>query len=207
MKWSHIFSAWLFIMTRRQKELFPDFSDGKRYVIEYPEFVQEWHPTKNGQRLPEDFLHSSNKKVWWICSAGHEYQSLVFNRTIHGKGCAYCSGQKFSAENSLSARYPEVAELWSPENKGSADKVLAKSGKTYLWQCDQGHGWEDRPHNLVKKKSTCPECQYEERDNGMRKAIAEHNVATECPELANEWHQRNGQPPSFYMPKSNDKVW
>ena len=53
-------------MSRRQKDLFPDLPDGKKYVSDYPELVSEWHPTKNEQKLPEDFLYGSNKKVWWV---------------------------------------------------------------------------------------------------------------------------------------------
>ena len=194
-------------MTKRQHELFPEIPSEKKYLSDYPELFAEWHPTKNGKNLPEDFLHGSNKKVWWLCKNGHEYQSLVFNRTIHGKGCAYCSGQKVSAENNLLARYPEVAKLWSPKNKIRSDQVLAKSGKPYLWQCEEGHEWKDRPHSLVKKKFPCPECQHEERFYGLRKATPEYNLATEFPEIANDWHKRNSQPASFYMRKSNDKVW
>ena len=194
-------------MSRRQTDLFPELPDGKKYVSDYPDLAAEWHPTKNGEKLPEDFLHGSNKKVWWVCEHGHEYQSMVFNRTMHGKGCAYCSGQKVSKENNLSALYPEVAKLWSPKNSVTANKVLARSAKTFLWQCEEGHEWEDRPHNLVKKKFPCPQCHYDERGYGLRKATPDYNLASEFPHVAEEWHHYNSQPASFYMPKSNDKVW
>ena len=51
-------------MSRRQTDLFPELPDGKKYVSDYPDLAAEWHPTKNGEKLPEDFLHGSNKKVW-----------------------------------------------------------------------------------------------------------------------------------------------
>jgi len=33
-------------MSRRQKDLFPDLPDGKKYVSDIPELMAEWHPTK-----------------------------------------------------------------------------------------------------------------------------------------------------------------
>ncbi|WP_370037233.1 zinc-ribbon domain-containing protein [Nocardioides sp.] len=32
----------------------------------------------------------SNRKAWWRCSAGHEWESTVNNRT-HGQGCPECA--------------------------------------------------------------------------------------------------------------------
>ena len=34
-------------MSRRQKDLFPELPDGKKYVSDIPELVAEWHPIKN----------------------------------------------------------------------------------------------------------------------------------------------------------------
>ena len=43
-------------MTKRQSELFPELPSDKKYVSDYPALVAEWHPTKNGNLLPEDIL-------------------------------------------------------------------------------------------------------------------------------------------------------
>jgi len=77
-------------MTRRQKDLFPELSDGKKYVSDIPELMAEWHPTKNDDLMPEDVTHGSNKVAWWLCSEGHEcVQPLIyvpfFNR-VSGAG-------------------------------------------------------------------------------------------------------------------------
>ena len=194
-------------MTKRQATLFPEMQPTKTYVADIPELLAEWHPTKNKALIPEDTLHGSNKRVWWQCTKGHEWQSAVFNRAIHGKGCPYCAGRKVSSENNLAANYPEVAKYWSLKNELRADQVVAKSGKLYLWQCDNGHEYKASPHNLVKQKFLCPHCKHEDRGDGMRKATSELNLTTEHPDLAAEWHQRNKKPATYYMPKSNDKVW
>ena len=43
--------------------------------VTHPELVPEWHPTKNGALLPEQFTFGSNKKVWWQCKNGHEWEA------------------------------------------------------------------------------------------------------------------------------------
>ena len=43
----------------------------------------------NKDLKPEDVTKSSGKKVWWLCSKGHEWLAFVFNRT-KGQGCPHC---------------------------------------------------------------------------------------------------------------------
>ena len=59
----------------------------------YPEVAAQWHPTKNGDKKPEDFTPGSGKKAWWECGRGHEWEATINNRT-KGNGCPYCSGRK-----------------------------------------------------------------------------------------------------------------
>jgi len=71
-------------MTKRQSELFPELPSDKKYVSDYPELVAEWHPTKNGNLLPDGFHVGSHEKVWWKCSKGHEWQTELRLRTRRG---------------------------------------------------------------------------------------------------------------------------
>ena len=59
-------------MSRRQKDLFPELPVGKKYVSDIPELAAEWHPTKNGELVPEDISYGSGRKLWWRCAEGHE---------------------------------------------------------------------------------------------------------------------------------------
>ena len=54
-----------------------------------PKLAQEWHPTKNGDLKPTDVMSGSNKKVWWICKEGHEWQAVISSRNA-GRGCLIC---------------------------------------------------------------------------------------------------------------------
>jgi len=194
-------------MTKRQQELFSGLPSKQKYVSDYPDLFAEWHPTKNGRKVPEDFTHGSNKKVWWKCTEGHEWNASIVNRS-KGRGCPYCANKLVCSDNNLEVLYPEVAKYWSVKNKVHSSEVLPKSGKRYIWECLNGHSWEDTPHNLVNKKFPCPKCQYAERGDGLRKAKPSFNLATEHPKLCQQWdHKKNEKQPSFYMPKSNDKVW
>lgn len=55
----------------------------------FPQLAKEWHPIKNRSQKPSDFTIKSNKKVWWQCEKGHEWSSIVANRT-KGTGCPEC---------------------------------------------------------------------------------------------------------------------
>ena len=57
--------------------------------------AKEWHPTKNGALTPQDVTPGSRKRVWWRCSAGHEWQAVIYSRTgSQHCGCPVCSGKR-----------------------------------------------------------------------------------------------------------------
>ena len=68
-------------MSRRQKDLFPDLPDGKKYVSDIPELMAEWHPTKNEGLVPEDNSFGSGITIWWQCSSGYEWSGTANTRT------------------------------------------------------------------------------------------------------------------------------
>lgn len=55
----------------------------------YPEIAKEWDYNKNGNLKPENIAPKSSKKVWWICSKGHEWQTTPSHRS-RGQGCPIC---------------------------------------------------------------------------------------------------------------------
>jgi hypothetical protein len=65
-----------------------------------PKLSQEWHPTKNGNLTPMDITLGNNKKVWWQCKKGHEWQAIVRSR-VKGAGCPFCVGLFASEEKNL----------------------------------------------------------------------------------------------------------
>ena len=60
-------------------------------VTRAPDLAEEWNYEKNSVN-PTEVTVYSNKKVWWKCKKGHEWQSMVNNRTA-GNGCPICSSE------------------------------------------------------------------------------------------------------------------
>lgn len=59
----------------------------------YPDVASEWHPTKN-ELLPTEVAAKSNKKVWWCCVRGHEWEAKINNRTSNKQGCPMCAKER-----------------------------------------------------------------------------------------------------------------
>ena len=127
-----------------------------------PEIAKEWHPTKNGDLKPTDVVSGSGKKVWWLCSNGHTFQTIVKERTSsHGRGCPYCAGQKaIQGVNDLLTLNPSLASEWHPTKNGDLkpSDVMPMSNKSVWWLCKYHHEWKA----TVSKRSIgegCPICQ------------------------------------------------
>ena len=63
-----------------------------------PQLANEWDYEKNGELKPEDFTCGSDKKVWWKCEKGHEWQATINNRN-NGTGCPICYKEKRKKKN------------------------------------------------------------------------------------------------------------
>ena len=63
-----------------------------------PMLAKEWNYAKNTEILPTNILPNSNKKIWWKCSNGHEWQATVNHRS-HGSNCPECAKQKRKKQN------------------------------------------------------------------------------------------------------------
>ena len=101
---------------------------------QYPAVAAQWHPTKNGTLTPEQVAPASNKKVWWICDKGHEYQATIASRTQRGGGCPYCANTKvLPGFNDLATKYPHVAAEWHPTKNAplTPDQVLPAVGAKF----------------------------------------------------------------------------
>lgn len=59
-----------------------------------PEIAKQWHPSKNGESLPNAVTLRSGKEVWWICNEGHEWECSIDSRAE--TGCPYCSNKRVS---------------------------------------------------------------------------------------------------------------
>lgn len=125
-----------------------------------PDLIKEWNYNKNS-KTPKDFTVNSNKKVWWICEKGHEWEAKINHRTTSNSGCPYCSGRKVCKENSLAFLFPNIASEWHPTKNGNLTPkdVTSKSGKKVWWKCSKcEHEWKTAVHNRTHGGCNCPKC-------------------------------------------------
>lgn len=168
----------------------------------HPRLAAEWHPAKNGAFLPEQFRPKSNRKVWWRCSYGHEWEAQISART-GGTDCPYCAGKRVWEKNSLAYIYPHIARQWHPNKNAplTPHDVAANSDREVRWQCQQGHEWKRKIAYEIKNNG-CPYC------NG-RLPTKETSLAGARPDLALEWHPNKNLPLSAHdvTLKSRQRVW
>ena len=129
-----------------------------------PKLSSEWHPTKNGDLTPQHVTAGSRKKVWWLCTNGHEWHAQICSRK-EGYGCPYCAGQRvLVGVNDLATISPRLASEWHPTKNGDLNPtdVMAGSNKKVWWICKEGHEWE-AVISIRKAGRGCPICYKNSR--------------------------------------------
>ncbi len=58
-----------------------------------PLVALEWHPSKNGNKQPSDFVFGSHSYAWFVCFQGHEWRSTIVGR--QKSGCPSCAEYGF----------------------------------------------------------------------------------------------------------------
>jgi Probable Zinc-ribbon domain len=88
-----------------------------------PHIASEWHPTKNGDLTPRDMTKCSNKKAWWMCRKGHEWEARISSR--HRSGCPVCwreESGKHVAKRAQVFDVPELLDRFCMVNIGRASR-------------------------------------------------------------------------------------
>ena len=75
-------------------------------AVKKPELAAEWHPTKNGNLMPDMFDYSSNKIVWWQCrKCGREWQQKINSRSSKDYKCRVCARKESIGRNAGAKHY------------------------------------------------------------------------------------------------------
>jgi len=169
-----------------------------------PDLAAGWHPTKNGDLTPNLIARSSDRKVWWQCTKGHEWRASAANR-YRGAGCPYCAGRRVLAgSNDLASHFPDLAAEWHPTKNGdlTPEGVSRSSGRVVWWQCAKGHEWRAAVNNRIRGRG-CPYC------SGYFAWAGDNDLATVRPDLAAQWHPtKNGDLTAQGVTRqANRKVW
>ena len=172
----------------------------------HPQLAAEWHPTKNGKRMPQDYVAGARAKVWWRCEHGHEWQAMIKSRACGGNGCPFCGGKVvLPGVTDLATLHPQLAAEWHPTKNAplTPDRVMASSNRYAWWICDKGHEWRAVISARSVNYTGCPYCSG-------RKVLAGFNdLATVHPKIAAQWHpELNGNlTPEMVTAGSTQKVW
>ena len=74
-----------------------------------PKIAKEWHPNKNLELRPEDVASRSDRKVWWLCPKGHEYDTKISHRTGENPtGCQRCYHDGIYSDNLLDTMFKRI---------------------------------------------------------------------------------------------------
>lgn len=168
-----------------------------------PTLAKDWHPTKNGELTPELVTPGSDKRVWWQCEKGHEWEAVICYRN-KSTGCPVCAVDKLRVKkkHDLLGTHPELAEQWHPsKNKElTPDKVAPGSPRKVWWKCENGHPGRPR----LRNEQTVPAAPIAPATAPARKITLKRSIPT--------W-PNNGTPirmrrktQSIY-PRLQEKVW
>ena len=153
-----------------------------------PELAKEWSD-RNLPLLPSQVTAFANRKVWWRCSEGHVWNTLISTRS-YGSKCPYCSGiLTLKGFNDFETMCPEIAREWSDRNgELRPDAVNIKSRQNVWWKCGTcGYEWRSLVKTRVKG-ARCPVC-------AARAVLPGYNdLTTTDPDLLTEWdYEKNGE--------------
>lgn len=133
----------------------------------HPELAKEWHPTKNQELTPTSISFGSGKKVWWMCSTGHEYQATINHRSS-GTDCPIChSGRQTSfAEQAVfyyvKKLYPDAISRYTSSFLGRMELDIYIPSIKYAIEYD-GEAWHKRD-TIKREQLKYKRCQ----ENGIK---------------------------------------
>jgi len=129
---------------------------------QFPQIAAQWHPDKNGNMKASDVTAYSNRRAWWRCELGHEYQAVIAQRVRSASDCPYCTGRRVLVGfNDLSTTHPKSAAQWHPTLNGTLtpDMVTKGSHQKVWWQCSEGHVWKTAVYTRTgAQQCGCPVC-------------------------------------------------
>jgi very-short-patch-repair endonuclease len=191
-------------------------------TISYPAVCEEWHPTKNGDLIPDQVSAGMNKKVWWLCPKTcvegclHEWEAFVGNRCRGGYGCPFCSSltKRVCVHTSIVGTHPFIAAQWHPTKNGDLkpENFSYGSEKKVWWLCPKTcaegcpHEWEAELSKRILRgiDAGCPYCASNHKSTCIHTSIVHTH-----PAIAAQWHpEKNGTlKPEQVTSGCGTKIW
>lgn len=128
-------------------------------AVKNPTLAKCW--AKSNDVDADHVLYKASRDAFWICAdCGGEYRARL-SYILEGKStCPYCENRRaLPGGNTLKARYPEIAKMWSNNNVFDADHVLPNSAAHALWNCPECNGeFSASVRDIVNNVADCPYC-------------------------------------------------
>ena len=140
--------------------------------LTHPHLLDIWDFEKNIIK-PSEISYNSNKKIWWKCKQNslHSYQQKIYLCNNKERKCLCCSNNILSADNSFSAKFPNLIKFWSIKNNIKPEEILFnKSTKIWL-KCSKNKKHKEfniAINKINKLKNICPKCMIEEKKSQIK---------------------------------------
>jgi hypothetical protein len=172
----------------------------------HPGIASEWHPTKNDNLLPSMVTGTMDKKVWWLGSCGHEWESVIHSRVGQYQGCPYCAGRKaLKGFNDLTTKHPELASEWDHIlNEDLKPEMFTRgSNQKVYWKCNRDHSWIAKITDRSVNNSGCPNCAAGKSISKNEQEIADFLKAEGLHVLQSDRLTLNGMELDILLPELN----
>ena len=179
------------------RKLLPGFNS---LAARYPDIAAMW---SDKNQFSADQILPNTTMAFWTCPTCHGDYPARINKVINGKvECPYCNNKKvLPGFNSLAVKYPDIANMWSTQNKLSADQVLPNVNYA-LWTCPTCHGdYSARIIEVVNGETNCPYC------NNRKLLPGFNSLADKYPDIAKMWSKRNRFSADQVLPNINIATW
>ena len=202
---------WQASISSRNRKLGCPYCAGQRTIIgkndfeswckeNNPGLLIEWNNEKNNIN-PSEMMKTSNKKFWWKCANGHEWEATIANR-VHGTKCPYCYTGNASKRKLVSFKEWCIknnkeyllAEWDYDANTNVKPNTISKgSHKKVWWKCKFGHSWEAQLKSRTYDHG-CPYCSKTYK----KVVIGENDLVTWCKingkeYIVDEWDYNNNE--------------
>ena len=179
------------------RKLLPGFNS---LAVKHPDIAKMW--SKQNCLLADQVLPNTNMATWTCLTCHGNYSARIID-VINGEvDCPYCNDRKvLPGFNSLAVKHPDIAKMWSKQNKLSADHVLPN---TYVatWTCPTCHGnYPARIIDVINGEADCPYC------NNRKILPGFNSLADKYPDISKMWSDQNELSPNQVLPNTNTAVW
>ena len=157
-------------------------SSTNNLALLFPDLAACLHKTLNGSVDPSMFSPTTHETFWWQCPVAEDHVWEASVNTMKGAlRCGFCAGKKVSSSNSLTMRFPEIANEFDLEKNGplTPNDITFGSSKKYWWRCSANpeHSWQAGvAARTGMLKTGCPECVIVPRSR--REIILSHEIGS-----------------------------